>query len=655
MRQYINDYLIVGEKETLEKLQSAMIVAESASAEDDEKSYMKTLFAELGLTQGVKKLLLKGQDIDWGATWSVRTPIEEFDDGRLKCYLFSITEMTESSETNNLYYIKRHINGIGNITFRKCCAYDDCQTNNTSEFSEKYYVAGDDLDAKGITDHYFEDEDEVIETVKSAFDIPEDIQLLSQLKEWCQSNEIRCSINEIEQVYSFSFSDYNYGLAVKRMLADVKVADKQEAIDNLYCKIHNDITCCATLTQGTHLGRKVRYDSPAIMFAYPIDTQVLSKYILEFGCPEVKDKYFIGYPGETNNSDSSSEKNGQELFLDFLHTKDIDTLRLSAQAGYLFAIKKLAEKLRYGGEADEEEEAVEWLVKAAEMGDAESQYKLAREYFENGKVEEEDLDYVLSLLRSSAESGCLDAVKKLYQSESDFNLSEDEYVKWLGKAVELGDDDALQQYAEYKFSTGEYDCALDLFLRYQKISEKQWNQPYTNKHVGMMYYKGLGTDVDYEKAAYFFNQNWAEYQIYLKQTNETIDANVWKDLMDSIYKQQLKSNLEDALMWNNWKKAVRIYRNLGECEDEALNELAWAFCETGNYEEALPLALKAVDLYPQAPVFDTLATAYQGVGRYEEAFSTFNLCLEKHLQDKNEDGITETKNKIDALKKLMNK
>ena len=73
------------------------------------------------------------------------------------------------------------------------------------------------------------------------------------------------------------------------------------------------------------------------------------------------------------------------------------------------------------------------------------------------------------------------------------------------------------------------------------------------------------------------------------------------------------------------------------------------------YEEALPWAEKAVSAFPDtAYIIDTLATVYQGLGRYDEAMEQFKLCLKlKEEQNEPEESINETKEKIADLKKLM--
>ena len=75
----------------------------------------------------------------------------------------------------------------------------------------------------------------------------------------------------------------------------------------------------------------------------------------------------------------------------------------------------------------------------------------------------------------------------------------------------------------------------------------------------------------------------------------------------------------------------------------------------GIYEKALPWAEKAVAAFPNNPgIIDTLATVYQGLGRYNDAMEQFGLCLKlKKEQGASEDSIHETEEKIEELKMMM--
>ena len=75
----------------------------------------------------------------------------------------------------------------------------------------------------------------------------------------------------------------------------------------------------------------------------------------------------------------------------------------------------------------------------------------------------------------------------------------------------------------------------------------------------------------------------------------------------------------------------------------------------GKYHDALTWAEKAVAASPNIPeIIDTLATVYQGLGRYDEAMEQFELCLKlEKEQEASEESIHETEEKIAELKALM--
>ena len=106
----------------------------------------------------------------------------------------------------------------------------------------------------------------------------------------------------------------------------------------------------------------------------------------------------------------------------------------------------------------------------------------------------------------------------------------------------------------------------------------------------------------------------------------------------------------------DYNKAAEWYQKAAEQGyKEAFNGLAWTYHLMGKYEDALPWAEKAVKASPQNPgIIDTLATVYQGLGRYNEAMEQFELCLKlQREQGATEESIQETEAKIAEIKELM--
>jgi tetratricopeptide (TPR) repeat protein len=81
------------------------------------------------------------------------------------------------------------------------------------------------------------------------------------------------------------------------------------------------------------------------------------------------------------------------------------------------------------------------------------------------------------------------------------------------------------------------------------------------------------------------------------------------------------------------------------------NEVAWAYCVLERYAEALLWAEKCVAICPSVPNFiDTLATAYQGLGRLEEAMEQLELSLKLKKEQGRMGGHTEESIKISEAK-----
>ena len=105
----------------------------------------------------------------------------------------------------------------------------------------------------------------------------------------------------------------------------------------------------------------------------------------------------------------------------------------------------------------------------------------------------------------------------------------------------------------------------------------------------------------------------------------------------------------------DYEKALEWFLKAAEQDvDASFNQIAWVYHLMGKYDEALPWAEKAVETAPDDPDYiDTLATVYEGLGRYKEALEQFEECLRLYKENDDEEGAEETKQKIDALKKKM--
>lgn len=106
----------------------------------------------------------------------------------------------------------------------------------------------------------------------------------------------------------------------------------------------------------------------------------------------------------------------------------------------------------------------------------------------------------------------------------------------------------------------------------------------------------------------------------------------------------------------NYEMAIKWYRkSIAQGYKEAYNDLAWTYHLVGKYQEALPWAEKAKDAFPNNPDnYDTLATIYWGLERFNEAMKQFEQCLMLYKEQKNVEGIKRTEEKIAELKDLIN-
>jgi tetratricopeptide (TPR) repeat protein len=110
----------------------------------------------------------------------------------------------------------------------------------------------------------------------------------------------------------------------------------------------------------------------------------------------------------------------------------------------------------------------------------------------------------------------------------------------------------------------------------------------------------------------------------------------------------VKQDYEKALEW--------FFKAAEQKEKRSINAIAWTYHLMGEYEKALPWAEQALAVNPaQAYVVDTVATVYEGLGRYDEALEQFEKCLRMYEEKGDENGKQRTADKIEALKEKMNR
>ena len=193
---------------------------------------------------------------------------------------------------------------------------------------------------------------------------------------------------------------------------------------------------------------------------------------------------------------------------------------------------------------------------------------------------------------------------------------------------------------------GNYDKALEYFKLALEIREKVLGKEHPDtagsyNNIGILY-KKLG---NYDKAL--------EYHKKALEIKEKVLGIEHPDTANSYY---IIGNIYMNL--GNYDKALDYYKlAANQGYERAYNELAWTYHLMGKYEEALPWAEKAVEAFPDNPgIIDTLATVYQGLGRYDFAMEQFEHCLKlQKEQNASEESLLETEDKIAVLKAEISK
>jgi len=221
---------------------------------------------------------------------------------------------------------------------------------------------------------------------------------------------------------------------------------------------------------------------------------------------------------------------------------------------------------------------------------------------------------------------------------------------------------------------GDYDKSLEYHQKALEIREKVLGKEHPKtamsyNNIGNVY-KNRG---DYDKALEYYKkaagQGHARAQCklgYLYEVGHGVEMD--KTIAVEWYRKAAEQGYADGqcclgFMYENgqgteqnYEKAIEWYQKAAEQGyKRAYNGLAWTYHLMSKYRDALPWAEKAVEAFPQNPgIIDTLATVYQGLGRYNEALEQFELCLKlQKEQGATEERIQQTEAKISELKELM--
>ena len=206
---------------------------------------------------------------------------------------------------------------------------------------------------------------------------------------------------------------------------------------------------------------------------------------------------------------------------------------------------------------------------------------------------------------------------------------------------------------------GEYDKALEYYQKSLADTEEKCGKDHHITYIDLSNIGKVYVHMEkYDKALEY-------YQKALVQRLKEPHKGKYPDPTAYIYDDigNAYSNLgENEKALENYQKALSIREKDFDPNHPMVatsyNDIAWTYCLLGRYAEALPWAEKCVAACPLVPYFvDTLATAYQGLSRLEEALEQFELCLKLKIEQGSpqhtEESIQETETKIAQLKELM--
>ncbi|MBQ0057127.1 MAG: tetratricopeptide repeat protein [Bacteroidales bacterium] len=644
------EYLLIGERDNLSRLESAIQIAQQKS-ENENENFMNALFTELGMMEGINSFLVRSDsEIDWNTTYSVvkGMVVITTEDGLLHPVML-VKENTNYSDNANLNQIIKFLNNSIRVDQTRYYDRANCWTTGSEgHFPEKYHVNCDKVCTAGVDD-YFMNEQDVINVFKNKLSIPDSICSIVGITEWCEHEEIECDIKEVEKRYTFNIDRGDCGIDLEQMLADARPADSEAAIDNLFRQIYNEVTPCISISKGCRIGGKLSYSGKTLLFAYKIEKELLGKYIIGFGCKEVKDSYFVGqdYKDQPEASVTGGMDVEDTLFA-YIETENTEYLRIAAETGHKDAQFMYYKKL----DLDDESASLPWLIKAAENGHAEAQYELYRKYHnidEEIRTPSDDENEMLWLKRS-ADAGYKDALERIIDEE----LDDEEMYEYLLKAADAGVDRVYDKLGRLAYDKQEHAEAARWW------SKGVWRN---KDKYGEILFDGLGVEHDYVKALECYKNNASDIfdlmrKMGIEPSPDKAKTIVWEIIAERKKKEMIKA-ANVAIDREDYEKCIELYDKAGGIEAlngaSDFNNYAWSYCMTGQYDKAVDPALKAVELDSNGANLDTLATAYEGLGRYDEALKYYEQSRDAYLADEDEYSAESESKKIKALQQKKHK
>ena len=277
---------------------------------------------------------------------------------------------------------------------------------------------------------------------------------------------------------------------------------------------------------------------------------------------------------------------------------------------------------RYYFEIQNYQEAIKWLKKAADRGDTNAYSGLGRCYLEIQNYQEAS-----KWLKKAVDKGDTKAYKGLglyYILQQNYQ----EAINWLKKAADKGDTNAygglgrcyvqLQNYQEAinwlkkAIDKGDSDAYGDLGYCYLEIQNYQEAINWLKKAID----KGDSNAYGNLGYCYVQLQNYQEAINWLKKAIDKGDSNAYGDLGYSYAQLQ---NYQEAIKW--LKKAA------GKGDAKAYSWLGGCYAQLQNYQEATIWLKKAADK-GDAKAYSGLGVCYYQLQNYQEAINWFKKAAD---------------------------
>jgi TPR repeat protein len=241
-----------------------------------------------------------------------------------------------------------------------------------------------------------------------------------------------------------------------------------------------------------------------------------------------------------------------------------------------------------------DEQAVYWIQKAAELGDVYSQFKLAMIYKNGTDSKSQNLGKAVYWLKKSAESNYAIAENELgvmYYNGTGVTQDYAKAIPLFEKAAEQGNANGQYNFGNALENGITVDQNLNEAFKMYTMSAKKGNTK-AQSALGMMYFQGKGIPIDLEEAEYWFKKASekgdpiAQSGLGLMyETGTGLDKNV--ELAFSLYQDAAEKG--DAQALNNlakfYENGIAVDQNLAKAaeyyEESALKDYTKGQTNTG--------------------------------------------------------------------------